>query len=42
MILPLIVDPGYEVDMDTLEDWERGEWLVSRSKLEMIWPVKKY
>jgi len=40
VILPLIVDPGYEVDMDTLEDWERGEWLVSRSTLEMIWPVK--
>lgn len=41
VILPLIVDPGYEVDMDTLKDWERGEWLVSRSTLDMIWPEKK-
>ncbi len=41
VILPLFVDPRYEVDMDTLEDWERGEWLVSRNSLEMIWPVKK-
>ena len=41
VIRPLIVDPEYEVDMDTLKDWERGEWLVSRSALEMIWPAKK-
>jgi hypothetical protein len=29
------------VDLDTLADWERGEWLVSQGGLEMIWPDKK-
>jgi CMP-N-acetylneuraminic acid synthetase len=39
-ILPLIIDAWYEVDLDTLADWERGEWLVSQGGLEMIWPDK--
>ena len=39
-ILPLIIDTWYEVDLDTLADWERGEWLVSQGGLEMIWPNK--
>jgi hypothetical protein len=29
------------VDLDTLADWERGEWLVSKGGLEMVWPDKK-
>jgi CMP-N-acetylneuraminic acid synthetase len=37
-ILPVIIDARYEVDLDTLVDWERGEWLVSQGELEMIWP----
>ena len=41
VILPIIVDAAYEVDMDTLADWERGEWLVSQGGLEMVWPEKK-
>ena len=28
-ILPLMVDASYEVDMDTLADWEHGEWVVA-------------
>ncbi|HTX89854.1 MAG TPA: acylneuraminate cytidylyltransferase family protein [Anaerolineales bacterium] len=37
-ILPLVVDPRYEVDMDTLADWQRGEWVVAHDTLEMVWP----
>jgi hypothetical protein len=38
VILPIIIDARYDIDLDTLADWERGEWLVSRGGLEMIWP----
>ncbi len=41
VILPVIIDASYEVDLDTLADWERGEWLVSLGGLEMVWPDKK-
>jgi CMP-N,N'-diacetyllegionaminic acid synthase len=41
VILPVIIDASYEVDLDTLADWERGEWLVSKGGLEMVWPDKK-
>jgi CMP-N-acetylneuraminic acid synthetase len=40
VILPLIIDSHYEVDLDTLADWERGEWLVSRGQLDMVWPAE--
>jgi CMP-N-acetylneuraminic acid synthetase len=38
VILPLIIDVGYEVDLDTLEDWQYGEWVVANRNLEMVWP----
>ena len=41
VILPLIIDFHFEVDLDTLADWERGEWLVSRGELDMVWPKEK-
>ncbi len=41
VILPLIIDAAYEVDLDTLADWERGEWMVAKNDLEMIWPEEK-
>lgn len=41
VILPLIINADYEVDLDTLADWERGEWLVAKNELEMIWPEEK-
>ena len=40
-ILPLIVDASYEVDLDTLADWERGEWVVASKTLDMVWPEEK-
>jgi N-acylneuraminate cytidylyltransferase len=41
VILPLIIDVGYEVDMDTLSDWDRGEWLVSNTPLDVVQPMEK-
>ena len=40
-ILPLIIDATYEVDMDTLADWERGEWVVATITLNMVRPEEK-
>lgn len=40
-ILPLIINYQFEVDLDTLADWERGEWLVSKGELDMVWPKEK-
>jgi len=40
-IFPLMIDASYEVDMDTLTDWERGEWVVATKTLDMVWPEEK-
>jgi N-acylneuraminate cytidylyltransferase len=40
-ILPIIIDAAYEVDLDTLADWERGAWLVTQLKIKMIWPEER-
>jgi N-acylneuraminate cytidylyltransferase len=41
IILPLVFDARYEVDMDKLEDWQYGEWVVANRELEMVWPEEK-
>jgi N-acylneuraminate cytidylyltransferase len=41
VVLPLVVDVTYEVDLDTPEDWQYGEWVVTRRTLDMIWPQEK-
>jgi CMP-N-acetylneuraminic acid synthetase len=41
VILPIIVEASYEVDLDTLEDWARGEWLVTNNPPEMVLPEEK-
>jgi CMP-N-acetylneuraminic acid synthetase len=41
IILPLVIDVIYEVDLDTLEDWQYGEWVVANRELEMVWPEEK-
>ncbi len=38
VILPLVIDPRYTVDIDTMNDWRRAEWLISQGELEMVWP----
>ncbi len=37
-IYPLLIDPRYTVDIDTLQDWARYEHLVRSAGLEMVWP----
>jgi CMP-N-acetylneuraminic acid synthetase len=38
VILALVLDARYTVDLDNLADWEHAEWLVSKGGLEMVWP----
>jgi len=40
IIWPLIIDPLYTVDIDTLLDWEQAERLVKYSNLKMVKPGK--
>jgi N-acylneuraminate cytidylyltransferase len=37
-ILPAYIDPAFTVDIDTLWDWARYEWLVRERDLEMVRP----
>jgi YrbI family 3-deoxy-D-manno-octulosonate 8-phosphate phosphatase len=39
-IWPLVIDPLYTVDIDTLLDWENGERLVKYGNLDMVFPGK--
>ncbi|MFN7036640.1 MAG: cytidylyltransferase domain-containing protein [Bellilinea sp.] len=38
VILPVMIDPRYTVDIDSLSDWARAEWLVYHGGLEMVYP----
>ncbi|MDZ4158930.1 MAG: acylneuraminate cytidylyltransferase [Anaerolineaceae bacterium] len=38
VILPLVLDARYTVDIDTLADWQRAEWLVYHGGLDMVHP----
>jgi YrbI family 3-deoxy-D-manno-octulosonate 8-phosphate phosphatase len=40
-ILPLLLDPRYTVDIDTLEDWRRAEYTLMRGDLEAVFPGRK-
>jgi len=40
VILPVMIDPRYMVDIDNLLDWQRAEWLVYNGGLEMVHPCK--
>jgi YrbI family 3-deoxy-D-manno-octulosonate 8-phosphate phosphatase len=37
-ILPLIIDPKYTIDIDTLNDWCHAEWLIAQGDLPMVTP----
>jgi YrbI family 3-deoxy-D-manno-octulosonate 8-phosphate phosphatase len=39
VILPIIIDPIFTIDLDTLSDWEHGEWHVMQGGLDMVWPA---
>jgi YrbI family 3-deoxy-D-manno-octulosonate 8-phosphate phosphatase len=38
IIFPLLLDPRYAIDIDTLRDWERAEWIISRGDLPVVLP----
>jgi YrbI family 3-deoxy-D-manno-octulosonate 8-phosphate phosphatase len=44
VILPLVLDDQYTVDIDTPIDWQRAEWLVTeraqQGGLEMVFPAR--
>lgn len=38
LVYPLVIDPRYTVDIDTLADWEKYESLVYQGGLDMVTP----
>lgn len=38
VILPVMIEPRFTVDIDSPSDWQRAEWLVRYGNLEMVWP----
>ncbi len=41
VVLPLIIDPGYTVDIDNPLDWERAEWNLIHGDLGIVRPGYK-
>ena len=41
VILPVVLDPVYTVDLDTPLDWMWAEWLVRHVGMPMIWPGRQ-
>lgn len=41
VILPIHIDPSFTVDIDSLRDWDRAEWLVWHGDLDMVFPGKQ-
>jgi N-acylneuraminate cytidylyltransferase len=41
VILPLMVDPRYSVDIDTLLDWERAEVNAMECMPDIVWPGQR-
>ncbi|MCE1253865.1 MAG: acylneuraminate cytidylyltransferase family protein, partial [Anaerolineae bacterium] len=42
VILPVMVDARYMVDIDNMNDWMRAEYLVYHSGLDMVYPRRKH
>ena len=40
-VLPLMIEPAYCVDIDTLEDWERAEWMLVRDNVHIDMPLEE-
>jgi N-acylneuraminate cytidylyltransferase len=40
IILPILFDPGYDADLDTLEDWRLAEQKIQLERPKMVWPGK--
>jgi N-acylneuraminate cytidylyltransferase len=42
MVYPLVIDPRYTLDIDTLSDWEKYEALVYQGGLDMVRPDSRF
>lgn len=40
VIYPLFLDPRYAIDIDSVRDWLRAEWIISQGDLPMILPQR--
>ncbi len=40
VIMPLVLDPRYTVDIDTQRDWEQAEWLIQHGGLPAVRPLQ--
>ncbi|KAF0111867.1 MAG: N-acylneuraminate cytidylyltransferase [Chloroflexi bacterium] len=40
VVMPLVIDPRFTVDIDTEADWIQAEWLVKEGGLQMVDPAK--
>jgi len=38
VILPVVLDPRYMIDIDTLRDWQRAEWLIAGGDFPFVRP----
>jgi N-acylneuraminate cytidylyltransferase len=41
VILPVVIEQSYTVDIDTERDWKRYEWLVREEVLDIVYPGKR-
>jgi YrbI family 3-deoxy-D-manno-octulosonate 8-phosphate phosphatase len=41
IILPLVIDVRYTIDIDSPADWQKSEWLVTDGGLEMVDPANQ-
>lgn len=41
VILPLVINSSFTVDIDTEKDWKRYEWLVREEDLDMVYPGRR-
>lgn len=41
IIMPLVIDVRYTIDIDTPADWQKSEWLVTDGGLEMVDPANQ-
>ena len=42
VLMPIIIDPRYLVDIDTAADWEYAEWVVRQGVPAMVWPKHSF
>jgi N-acylneuraminate cytidylyltransferase len=40
VVMPLVLDPRYTVDIDTPQDWEQAEWLLLHGGLLVVKPTQ--